>query len=77
VELTVAVHAEREGFWAEVHQLPGCFAAARTLSELTEAVQEAVEMCVEDDPLLPDPPLRVEPPLQVLGPNLVCVRPAG
>lgn len=77
MEFTVAVHAEREGFWAEVEELPGCFASARTLSELTEALEEAVEMCLEDEPGAPAPPLRVVPPLPGPGRSRVLVGSSG
>jgi predicted RNase H-like HicB family nuclease len=45
VDLTVVVHQEHPGYWSEVTELPGCFASGRTLEELREALQEAVEMC--------------------------------
>jgi predicted RNase H-like HicB family nuclease len=48
-EVTVVVHREREGFWSEVDELPGCFATGRTLDELTEAVGEAVGLYLWDD----------------------------
>ncbi len=49
MEVTIVVHREREGFWSEVSELPGCFATGRTLDELTEAVGEAVGMYLWDD----------------------------
>jgi len=48
-QVTVVVHREREGFWSEVDELPGCFATGRTLDELTEAVGEAVGLYLRDD----------------------------
>lgn len=36
------VHADENGYWAEVADLPGCFAAGADLDELVEAVGEAV-----------------------------------
>jgi predicted RNase H-like HicB family nuclease len=52
---TVRVHAEPgELLWAEVIELPGCFASGETPEELMEALTEAIGMC------LPDPqPVRV------------------
>ena len=50
MELTVTVHHEREGYWSEVAELPGCFASARTLAELREALGEAVGLYVADVP---------------------------
>ena len=51
MDLTVAVHREGSGYWSEVDELPGCFASGRTLSELEEALAEAIEMCVEQGPV--------------------------
>ena len=39
---SVAVHQEDGVFWAEVTDLPGCFASGETLDELWEALQEAI-----------------------------------
>jgi predicted RNase H-like HicB family nuclease len=60
MELTVVVHQERDGFWSEVEELPGCFASGRTLSELREALAEAIGLYLDEDPHdLSDHPLRV------------------
>jgi predicted RNase H-like HicB family nuclease len=50
MELEVIVHhdVETDGFWAEVVQLPGCFAAGHTRDELTESLQEAIELYLQD-----------------------------
>jgi predicted RNase H-like HicB family nuclease len=50
VELTVRVHQEDETYWAEVLELPGCFASGETLDELREALDEAVRLH-RDQPL--------------------------
>lgn len=50
MELTVTVHRERDGFWSEVAELPGCFASGATLDELREALAEAVGLYVADAP---------------------------
>jgi predicted RNase H-like HicB family nuclease len=71
MELTVVVHQEREEFWSEVSELPGCFASGRTLDELREALAEAVGLYLWDvaielpDRLLPvgESSLQVTPPL--------------
>lgn len=48
---TVHVHTEDDGsLWAEVVDLPGCFASGDTLDELWEALQEAVSLYLTDDP---------------------------
>jgi len=54
---TVRIHAEAgELLWAEVIELPGCFASGETPEELMEALAEAIGMC------LPEPhPVHVAP----------------
>ena len=52
MELTVIVHREREGFWSEVSELPGCFASGRTLGELREALGESVGLYLYDAPVV-------------------------
>ena len=43
-EYTILVHeAEEGGFWAEVGELAGCFAAGDTLDELESDVKGAIE----------------------------------
>jgi predicted RNase H-like HicB family nuclease len=60
MEITVVVHQERDGFWSEVEELPGCFASGRTLSELGEALAESIALYLDEDPVeLPGQPLRV------------------
>ena len=45
VTYTVQVHDEGdEGFWAEVLELPGCFASGRNENELREALLEAISL---------------------------------
>ena len=41
-QLHVDVHHEDDSYWAEVRELPGCFASGENSAELVEAVQEAV-----------------------------------
>ncbi len=43
---TVIVHeeeAEDGGYWAEVEELPGCFASGETLDQLEQDVKGAIE----------------------------------
>lgn len=44
---TIIVHEEAPeeggGYWADVEELPGCFASGDTLDELEEDVKEAIE----------------------------------
>jgi predicted RNase H-like HicB family nuclease len=58
VELTVRVHEESGSYWAEVVELPGCFASGQSLDELRIAVDEAVRLH-QDMPLEGAPALRV------------------
>lgn len=50
MELEVIVHhdSETKAFWAEVVQLPGCFAAGRTRTELEDSLREAIALYLED-----------------------------
>lgn len=60
MEITVVVHHEGRRFWSEINELPGCFAAAGTLSELHEALADAVGLYLWDMPAqIPDEPLVV------------------
>lgn len=69
MELTVVIHEERESFWSEVTELPGCFATGGTLSELREALAEGIGMYLWDMPaVLPQTPL-------ALGETRIEVRP--
>jgi len=49
-EIHVKVHAEADGFWAEVEELPGCFASGRSLAELERALNEAIDLYLADEP---------------------------
>jgi Uncharacterised protein family (UPF0150). len=40
------VHYEDGSFWAQVRELPGCFASGHDMEELREAINEAVDMCL-------------------------------
>jgi predicted RNase H-like HicB family nuclease len=53
VTYTVAVHQEDDTFWAEVEELPGCFATGRDLAELEEALVEAITLYREDTDAAP------------------------
>jgi predicted RNase H-like HicB family nuclease len=44
-----AIIPEDDGsYWAEVQELPGCFASGADMNELQEAVLEAIEMYLAD-----------------------------
>jgi predicted RNase H-like HicB family nuclease len=52
MELHASIHEDDDGsFWADVRELPGCFALGTTISELTDAILEAVGMCLEHEPI--------------------------
>lgn len=48
MELKVRVHHEEGSYWAEVVELPGCFASGDTIDELLEALGEAISLYLED-----------------------------
>ena len=48
MQLTVRVHEEDGSYWAEVVELPGCFASGDTLDELRSGLDEAVRMCADE-----------------------------
>ena len=51
MELEVIVHHDSEtgGYWAEVVQLPGCFAAGHSREELEESMKEAIILYFEGE----------------------------
>jgi predicted RNase H-like HicB family nuclease len=56
VTFNVDVHEEPDGsYWAEVTELPGCFASGFSLDELREAVFEAIQLWLPDGITLGDP----------------------
>ena len=50
MELTALVRQEDGTYWAEVKELPGCFASGATLDELREALAESVSLYLSDAP---------------------------
>ena len=57
MEFHVQIHEEDDGtYWAEVKELPGCFASGDNLEELKEALFEAIRMCLKPEDL-PQPRL--------------------
>ncbi len=49
LDYRVLVHEEDGSYWAEVAELPGCFASGANLDELRVAVVEAISLYVSDD----------------------------
>jgi len=49
VDLTARIQRDTDGsWWAEVVELPGCFASGRTREELAEALEEAISFCLPE-----------------------------
>jgi predicted RNase H-like HicB family nuclease len=45
ITLNVEINEEADGsYWAEVQELPGCFASGFSMDELKEATMEAIQM---------------------------------
>lgn len=49
MELTARIHIEDGSYWADVPELPGCFASGDTLDELFESLQEGVALYLADE----------------------------
>lgn len=49
MELTTRIHIEEGSYWADVPELPGCFASGDTLDELFEVLQEGVALYLADE----------------------------
>jgi predicted RNase H-like HicB family nuclease len=56
--LTIHVHRDDDGgeLWADIDELPGCFASGRDESELREALNEAVSLYLSE----PGEPVHIE-----------------
>ena len=48
-EYRVLVHEEDGAYWAQVDDLPGCFASGHDLEELRKAVVEAITLYLAGD----------------------------
>lgn len=48
MELTARIHVEDGTYWADVPELPGCFASGDSLDELFESLKEGVALCLSD-----------------------------
>ncbi|HEY3552533.1 MAG TPA: type II toxin-antitoxin system HicB family antitoxin [Solirubrobacterales bacterium] len=44
MELTAQIHVEDDSYWADISELPGCFASGDTLDELFESLQEGIAL---------------------------------
>jgi len=50
MKLTVEIHHEDGSYWAEVSELPGCFASGGTLDELAQSLNEGVRLYLSEEP---------------------------
>lgn len=48
MEFHGSVHEEDGSYWAEVKELPGCFASGHDLEEVRQALVEAIEFVLTD-----------------------------
>lgn len=49
MELTARIRIEDGTYWADIEELPGCFATGETLDELFESLQEGVALYLADE----------------------------
>jgi predicted RNase H-like HicB family nuclease len=49
MEFRAIIHEEDDSYWAEVEDLPGCFASGQDLDELKDALIEAIGMCLTEE----------------------------
>lgn len=45
----VELHFEEDHIWAQVVELPNCFATGRDMEELSEALTESLNMCLGEN----------------------------
>lgn len=61
MELSVNVHHEDGSYWADVPDLPGCFASGDTLDDLLSSLREGIDLYLDDgDRGIPPPPLQIK-----------------
>lgn len=49
VELKANIHREDGSYWADVSELPGCFASGDSLDELLKSLIEGVQLYLGED----------------------------
>jgi predicted RNase H-like HicB family nuclease len=49
VELTANIHREDESYWADVSELPGCFASGDNLDQLFDSLREGIRLYLEGE----------------------------
>lgn len=75
MELKVRVHHEEGSYWAEVLELPGCFASGDSFDELLESLHEAISLYLEDVGPVP-PPSSIEVAEMTVATSAVEPQPA-
>jgi predicted RNase H-like HicB family nuclease len=49
MDLTARIHTEEGSYWADVPELPGCFASGDTLDELFGSLREGIALYLAED----------------------------
>lgn len=49
MDLTARIRLKDGSYWADVAELPGCFASGDTLDELFDSLKEGVALCLGDE----------------------------
>lgn len=49
MELTARIHTENRSYWADIPELPGCFASGDTIDELFRSLQEGIALYLADE----------------------------
>jgi predicted RNase H-like HicB family nuclease len=45
MDLTACIHIEDGSYWADVPELPGCYASGDTLDELFDSLRGGIALC--------------------------------
>ncbi|HEY5941392.1 MAG TPA: type II toxin-antitoxin system HicB family antitoxin [Solirubrobacterales bacterium] len=49
MELVARIHIEEGSYWADVPEMPGCFASGDTLDELFDSLREGVTLYLANE----------------------------
>ena len=60
MEFHAVIHEEGGSYWAEVKELPGCFASGHDLEEVRQALVEAIGLVLKDGDGKASPSVRVD-----------------
>ena len=51
----VVIEKDEDGYFVgEVPALRGCYSQGKTIEELMQNMKEVIEMCLEDEPVIPE-----------------------